>query len=119
LVWEKLRTDLSSFLDRIRRKDDEDVALVGRAPQRGRGTRPRSGVYFSFRDTGECRFGNRCRFKHDIPTTSQSGNGEGHRVFVALADEASPVNVQSEYCGFVHDSEKVRWVVDSGATRHM
>jgi hypothetical protein len=69
--WEKMRTDLSTFWNRICRKDGEaeDVALVSRAPEANRGARhSRSNkVCFAFRDTGICRFGNRCRFKHVSP----------------------------------------------------
>jgi hypothetical protein len=53
--WEKMRTDLSTFWNRIRRKDGEaeDVALVSRAPEANRRARhSRSNkVCFAFRDT--------------------------------------------------------------------
>jgi transposase InsO family protein len=153
MKWEKMRTDLSAFWNRLRRKDQEEVALVSRAPQvqvararnnnNGGGARHRRSnnnkVCFAFRDSGFCRFGNQCRFKH-VPNVVQGNGDAGHRVFVAVTDEANQVDVQSESkvqastliqvqgktsvsCGDLGsvngDSENVKWVVDSGATRHM
>jgi hypothetical protein len=143
--WEKMRTDLCTFWNRIRRKDGEEVALVSRAPRangvnRGARHKRSNKVCFAFRNTGLCRFGNQCRFKHvSTPNAQQSGNNEnGHQVFVAVTDEANNVDVVSDFKlqaspliqvhgktsvshgdGDIDKSENVKWVVDSGATRHM
>jgi hypothetical protein len=154
LSWEKMRTDLSSFWNRVRRRDSEDVALVSRAPQvqvararnnnnNGGGARHRRSinnkVSFAFRDSVFCRFGNQCIFKH-APNVVQWNGDAGHKVFVAVTDEANQVDVQSDSkvqastliqvqgktsvsCGDLGsvsgDSENVKCIVDSGATRHM
>jgi hypothetical protein len=59
LSWEKLRTELSSYWNRVRRKDGEETALISRAPQvvapRVRNTarhRVSSKVCFAFRNNG-------------------------------------------------------------------